>query len=124
MTDCYPPASGAQQQPQSPAAYACPAASQVPGYPTAPGCAAHQYGPQFPYPPPTKQAPGWLLIVLATSVAGIIGLALTINRASDARRMGLSTRRYWLAWAIPFTFWLPVVIYINFFASRGTACSC
>ncbi|MEU8609011.1 hypothetical protein AB0C29_13515 [Actinoplanes sp. NPDC048791] len=124
MTDHYPPVSGAQYQPQSPAGYAYPAASQAPGYPAPPGYAAYRYGPQFPYPPPTRQAPGWLLIVLVTSVAGIIGLALTISRAAEARRMGLSTFRYWLAWAIPFGFWLPLVIYINFVAPGGTTCSC
>lgn len=42
MTDHYPPASGAQQQPQSPAAYAYPAAPQAPGYPAPPGYAAYQ----------------------------------------------------------------------------------
>lgn len=133
MTDHYPPAYGGQHHqpwPQSPAAYAHPPASQAPGYPAPhgypapPGYAAYQYGPHLPYPPLTKKAPGWLLIVVATSVAGFLGLALTITRAADARRMGLSTRRYWLAWAIPFTFWLSLVIYLNLFAPGGTTCSC
>jgi hypothetical protein len=60
-----------------------------------------------------SRPPGILLIVLATSVAGIVGLHLTIDRARTAQRMGQPTRRYWLAWAIPFAFWLAAVIYVN-----------
>jgi hypothetical protein len=47
-------------------------------------------------------------------VADIVGLHLTIDRAEAAQRMGLPARRYWLAWGIPFAFWLCAVIYVSF----------
>ncbi|GAA3338488.1 hypothetical protein GCM10020358_18770 [Amorphoplanes nipponensis] len=80
------------------------------------------YTPGYPYAP-AQQAPGVALIVLATLFSGVLGLALVINRAGTARRMGLPTRRYWLAWTIPLTVWLPLVIYINVFAGDPN-CSC
>lgn len=112
MTNEYSqPYGGAYQHqwpsPSQPLPYGYPAAMQAPGYPYA----------------PAKKAPGVVLIVLATLISGIIGLALVINRAGTARRMGLPTRRYWLAWVIPLTVWLPLVIYINVFAG-DPSCSC
>jgi hypothetical protein len=71
-----------------------------------------------------KKAPGLLLIVLATAVSGPLGLHLTIDRAATARHRGLPTRRYWLAWAIPFAVWLSALIYFTFFRSGGAGCSC
>jgi hypothetical protein len=70
------------------------------------------------------KAPGVVLIVLATMITGFLGLRLAVNRAATARRMGLPTRRYWLAWGIPFAFWLPFIVYINVFAHGGQACNC
>ncbi len=55
---------------------------------------------------------------------GLLGLHLTRQRAATAREMGLSTRRYWLAWAIPFAVWLPVIVYIHFFDHGARACPC
>ena len=98
-----------------------------PGHPPA-GYAQHQSGPADPHPldspPGAKKAPGLLLIVLATLVSGPLGLHLTASRAAAARRLGLSTRRYWLAWAIPFAAWLPAIVYLNFFDRAGAGCIC
>jgi hypothetical protein len=74
--------------------------------------------------PRAKKAPGLLLIVLATLVSGPLGLHLTASRAAAARRMGLSTRRYWLAWAIPFATWLPAILYLHFSDPAGAGCTC
>lgn len=112
MTHEYPqPYGGAYQHqwpsPTQPVPYGYPAVMQAPGYPHA----------------PARKAPGVVLIVLATLFSGILGLALVIHRARTARHMGLPTRRYWLAWVIPLTVWLPLVIYINVFAA-DPSCSC
>jgi hypothetical protein len=80
-----------------------------PAYRSAP--AQHSQGSMFP--PSGRRGPGLLMIVVATAVTGILGLALTINRAAEARNIGLSTRRYWVAWAVPFTFWASLVVYIK-----------
>jgi hypothetical protein len=55
--------------------------------------------------------------------SGILGLALVVDRVGTARRMGLSNRQYWLAWAVPLPVRLPLVIYINVFAG-DPSCAC
>jgi hypothetical protein len=104
----YPQPGYAQAGP--PAGYAQPAYAAHPqaAYPQPYGLpqpGAYTYSPAAA----TQRPSVWPVVVL-TLLFGVFGLIPASLRASNARRVGLSEKPYWQAWAITFACWIGLVL--------------